>query len=171
MFVGHLGAGLLLKRADRRMNLGVLFFAVMFLDFLLWVLVVAGIERVIAPPDFAAKHYFTFVFPYSHGLAASIVWSCCGGVVVWTALGVRFKSRARAAVIVAAAVFSHFIVDALVHVPELPLLGEASPKLGLSLWENMPLALGVELASPLSVCTHICKDQLCVDSKQCWLQA
>jgi hypothetical protein len=41
-------------------------------------------------------------------------------------------------------VFSHFLLDALVHVPELPLLGENSPKIGLALWNHLPLELTLE---------------------------
>lgn len=39
---------------------------------------------------------------------------------------------------------SHFVLDGLVHVPELPRLGQNSPKVGLSLWNHMPLKLTIE---------------------------
>ncbi|MBL8102162.1 MAG: hypothetical protein JNM02_06515, partial [Anaerolineales bacterium] len=42
-------------------------------------------------------------------------------------------------------VFSHFVLDWFVHIPEMPLLSENSPKVGLSLWNNLPLALGLEI--------------------------
>ncbi len=44
----------------------------------------------------------------------------------------------------AALVFSHFLLGGLVHVPELPLLGQNSPKVGLALWNHMPLELTLE---------------------------
>ena len=44
----------------------------------------------------------------------------------------------------AGAVFSHWLLDALVHVPELPLAGAGSLKVGLGLWQSMPAALVVE---------------------------
>ena len=44
MFVGHLGAGLAVKAAEPRWNLGVLFAAALFADLLLWTLVLAGVE-------------------------------------------------------------------------------------------------------------------------------
>ncbi len=50
----------------------------------------------------------------------------------------------RIAVLVAAAVFSHWLLDALVHLPELPLAGAGSPRVGLGLWQAMPVALLVE---------------------------
>lgn len=39
---------------------------------------------------------------------------------------------------------SHFLLDGLVHVAGLPLAGEHSPKLGLGLWNYMPLELSLE---------------------------
>lgn len=50
----------------------------------------------------------------------------------------------RAATLVGLAVCSHWLLDALVHVPELPLAGASSMKVGLGLWQAMPVALVVE---------------------------
>lgn len=75
MFAGHLAAGLVLKKMERRLNLGWLFFAALFHDFLLGILVLSGLEQIHIPTDFAQTHYLTFTFPYSHGLVASIIWS------------------------------------------------------------------------------------------------
>jgi hypothetical protein len=50
----------------------------------------------------------------------------------------------RASFVIAAAVFSHFILDWLVHVPELPVAGHDSAKLGLGLWRDLPVAWIVE---------------------------
>jgi Sec-independent protein secretion pathway component TatC len=48
--------------------------------------------------------------------------------------------------LIAAAVFSHWILDALVHRPEMPVAGSASAKVGLGLWDRMPIALLIEAA-------------------------
>jgi hypothetical protein len=50
----------------------------------------------------------------------------------------------RAALLVGAAVFSHWLLDALVHGPEMPLAGAESAKVGLELWQSMPVAMAVE---------------------------
>ena len=42
----------------------------------------------------------------------------------------------QAAAIVGVAVFSHYPLDVLVHVPDLPIYGDDSAKLGLGLWNN-----------------------------------
>ncbi len=144
MFAGHLGMGLLLKPAERRLSLGALFFSALLLDLLLWIFVMLGIESVVVPPGYSTRHYLTFVFPYSHGFAAAIGWSAAAALVVRLAAGPS-AARGRAALIVAFAVMSHFGLDAVVHVPDLPLLGNASPLIGLGLYEHMRLALGLEL--------------------------
>ena len=45
---------------------------------------------------------------------------------------------------------SHFLLDGVVHVAGLPLIGEGSPKLGLGLWKNMPVELGIETVMALA---------------------
>lgn len=150
MFAGHVGAALVIGRAERRINLGVFVFAAVFLDFLLWLLVLLGWESVTIPADFASTHQPQFVFPYSHGLLASAAWSALAGIGTFLVCARLKPARTRAAALVAAAVFSHWLLDALVHVPELPLAGASSLKLGLGLWQTMPLALIIEGAIALA---------------------
>jgi len=146
MFAGHLAAGLVLKKMERRINLGWLFFAALFHDFLLGILILLGLEQMHIPANFAQTHYLTFTFPYSHGLAASMVWSALAFGITYAVLP-RWtsKERKQAGLAIAMTVFSHFVLDWFVHIPELPLLGDDSPKIGLSLWNNLPLALGLEV--------------------------
>lgn len=144
MFAGHVGAALAIGRAERRINVGAFVFAALLLDALLWLFVLLGWESVAIPANFAVTHQPEFVFPYSHGLLAGIAWSALGGaaIFIWTP---RLKQeRLRAAALIGAAVFSHWLLDALVHAPELPLAGAGSMKIGLGLWQNMPLALAAE---------------------------
>jgi hypothetical protein len=42
----------------------------------------------------------------------------------------------RIGIIIGLAVFSHFILDVIVHKRELPMLGQDSPKLGFGLWNH-----------------------------------
>ena len=77
---------------------------------------------------------------------SGLAWSVVAGAAAfyWYAhLGV---ARWSAAATIAAAVFSHSLLDALVHRPELPLAGANSVKLGLGPWQYMPAALAVEAA-------------------------
>ena len=146
MFAGHLAAGLVLKKMERRINLGWLFFAALAHDSLLGIFALLGLEQI-HTAGYAQTHYLTFTFPYSHGLAASVVWSLFAfGLTYaflprWTS-----KERIQAGTAMGLAVFSHFVLDWLVHIPEMPVLGNGSPLLGLGLWNKLPLALALEVA-------------------------
>jgi len=143
MFVGHVGAALGLHRLDRRLSVGVLIGAALLLDFLLWCFILAGWERVIVPADYAHHHYLMYVFPYSHGLVETLVWAGCAAAI--TSIAFRSSGRARwAGGIIGAAVVSHWVLDAIVHVRGLPLMTDASPHIGLGLWAQPTAALLVE---------------------------
>lgn len=141
MFIGHAGVGLVLKKIDPRINLGWLMVAAFFLDLLLWFFVLFDLESVTIPADYASLHYFFFQFPFSHSLGASLAWSAAGFVVTRTA-----TRDARMAWVISAGIFSHFLLDALVHPPQIPIWGLDSPKIGLSLWNNIAMELCVEFA-------------------------
>jgi len=144
MFAGHIGAALAIGRAERRINLGALVFAALLLDVVLWLFVLLGWESVTIPANFATTHQPRFVFPYSHGLLAAIAWSALTGVVTFLWYPRLKAAKLRAVRFVALAVFSHWVLDVLVHMAELPLAGESSLKMGLGMWRNMPAALAAE---------------------------
>src|SRR5262249_953901 len=122
VFAGHIGAALAIGRAERAVNVGVFVAAALLLDFLLWLFVLLGWESVTIPADFAGTHQPQFAFPYSHGLLASAAWAVLAGVLALT-LCARLRTRWRVATLVVLAVLSHWVLDALVHRPELPLAG------------------------------------------------
>ncbi len=144
MFAGHIGAALAIGASTRRVNVGWIVFAALLLDFVLWTLVLLGWESVVIPANFASTHQPEFTFPYSHGMLASVLWSACAGLAVVLLFPSLNDARLGIAALIAFAVFSHWLLDVLVHVPELPLMGSSSRKVGFGLWQNMPLALLVE---------------------------
>jgi membrane-bound metal-dependent hydrolase YbcI (DUF457 family) len=145
MFAGHIGAALAVGSAEPRINIGAFIFAALLLDIVLWILVIANIESLAITSNFASIHQPEFVFPYSHGLASAAVWSALAAL-----LAAAFALRAgitprRAALLAALAVFSHWLLDALVHIPELPVLGPNSTKVGAALWQqSLYAALAIE---------------------------
>ncbi len=147
MFVGHVAAGMALKPLGRDINLGVLVFAALLLDVLLWVFVLLGFEQVIVPQDFARRPYLSFVFPYSHSLVASAAWSFAAAYIAWRWARKTGRPQVFPALAAGASVLSHFFLDAVVHVKDLPLDRESSVYFGMGLWEkNMAAALALELA-------------------------
>jgi hypothetical protein len=139
VFAGHVGAALIVKRAAPGVGLGKLVAGALLLDSLLGVFVLAGLESVKVPDDFASLHFLRFDFPVSHGLLAALSWS-----LVALAL-VRKKWGVEAGNAVGLAVFSHWPLDVIEHEPELP-LALGSPVVGLSLWHFLPLAIALEAA-------------------------
>lgn len=147
MGIGHAAIALGASRAAPRVNAGILIFAAFLADFLLGIFGALGMEQAHIPPDYATRHYLTFTFPYSHGLVALLAWGLLfGAIFCW----VDRQDRARAFWVMSALVFSHFILDGLVHVSELPLLGQSSPKIGLALWDHMSLELTLETLMALA---------------------
>lgn len=145
MFIGHLGVGMALKRVEPKANLGLLFLGSLFLDFMLGIFVLVGLEDVRVPADYAQKHYLTFTFPYSHGLVAAITYSVLAFAIICGA-GFRDKVyKIRAALAVGLVVLIHWVCDWLEHPGLLPLAGEGSYHLGLGLWDKLVLALGIEV--------------------------
>jgi hypothetical protein len=147
MLVGHLGAGLAAKAVEPKLKLGTLFAAAMLLDIALWIFVMLGVEATTVPANYAEHHYLLFNFPYSHSLLAALLWSVAAGLA-WAALsrrefGQRFFSTAG--IILMLTVFSHWVLDFLVHPSQLP-IAPGGPTLGLDLWDQQPLALEIELA-------------------------
>jgi hypothetical protein len=93
--------------------LWVLFIAVQLLDFGRSVLVLFGVEKVrIVPGITASNPLDLYYMPYTHSLVAALLWSA--GAFAAYRLAVR-RGRNTAAFIVAAAVFSHWIPDFVVH--------------------------------------------------------
>lgn len=141
MGVGHVALALGVSKAAPRVNVGWLVFAAVLSDFLLGIFAALGLEHATVPANYETRHYLLFTFPYSHGLLALVVWATILGFLVSRLH--RFDSK-RVLVVVALVVLSHFLLDGIVHIAGLPLVGENSPKLGLGLWNHMPLELALE---------------------------
>jgi len=149
MFVGHYGVGLALKSIDKKVNLGWIFLATMLPDIFLGIFVLLGIEKVKIPDNYSQLHYLLFDFPLSHGLTATIIWSVLIMILVKVFWPNKVADKNRVAVILVLTYFSHFLLDAIVHVPEIPILGNNSYKIGLGLWSILPLEIALELCIAL----------------------
>jgi hypothetical protein len=131
------------KRVAPAIPLWVLFLAVQFLDVLWAPFVLLGIEKVRIVPGFTASNPFDLYYmPYTHSLPGALLWSCVGAVVYQI---VARPARRQASVVIGLAVFSHWVLDFIVHRPDLPLY-DNSAKVGLGLWNAPALAFGLEVA-------------------------
>jgi hypothetical protein len=139
MFVGHYAAALAAKAAEPRPRLWVYTGACQLMDIGWGVFLMAGIEKMRFAPDLPGGMDLYFM-PYTHSLPGSLLWSLGAAVLVRLA----FRLPWRAAAMVGATVFSHWILDLLVHHPDLE-LWFGGPKLGLSFWAYAKAEMALEL--------------------------
>ena len=140
MFIGHFAVAFAAKKAAPRASLGTLVVAAAFLDVVWPVLVLLGVERLRIVPNFTAVNPLDFTYyPWSHSLAMTIVWSFAFGLVYFAV------SRDRAGAFwLALVVASHWVLDFVSHVPDMPLYPGGSEKVGLGLWRSIPATFAVE---------------------------
>ena len=147
MFLGHVAVGLAAKRAEPHVSLGWWFAAVQLVDLIWPILLLAGLEHVRIAPGITAFTPLDFYdYPITHSLVGSAVWA---GLFagLWLSLRARTGPRPsalRVAALLAACVLSHWILDAISHRPDMPILPHG-PYVGLGLWYSVPATLAVEL--------------------------
>lgn len=141
MFIGHFGLGFAAKRIAPRVSLGTAFLAAQFLDLLWPTLLLLGMESVrIAPGATAVTPLIFDHYPISHSLAAVVCW----GLVLGAAYALVARNT-RGALVIAVLVVSHWLLDAIVHVPDLPLAPGVDVMAGLGLWQSKAATLAVEI--------------------------
>jgi len=142
MFVGHYSVAFALKSEQNKIPLWVLFVAVQLLDFIWAPLVLLGIEKMrIAPGITAANPLDLYYMPYTHSLIGALAWSALAFLVY----KVISRTKVAAGLIVALAVFSHWILDLIVHRPDLAIYDDTL-KVGFGLWNYRGLEFGLEVA-------------------------
>jgi hypothetical protein len=131
---GHFAIGLAAKGVAPKAPLWVLLLATEVLDLLSFGFQAIGIE------DFGVSHtdinqgvvvLSPASIPWSHGLFMSVVWS-----VVAAAIALLIFREHRTSSVIGLVVFSHWVLDFIVHPPELPLFFNGSPLVGLGLWTS-----------------------------------
>lgn len=143
MFIGHFGLAFGAKRVAPSVSLGTFFLACEFADLLWPTLLVLGLEQVEIDPGNTLMTPLNFVsYPYSHSLVMLLLWSALFAVVYRVAM----RSRPAAAMTVAALVFSHWLLDALTHRPDMPITIGGATKVGLGLWNYPGTELAIESA-------------------------
>lgn len=140
MFIGHFALGFAAKRAAPETSLGTLFLAAQFVDLLWPTLLLLGVERVDIDPALSGAPLVFVHYPISHSLLGALGWGALLGAAYFAVTRQR-----RGALVVGLLVVSHWVLDLLVHRPDLPLLFDGGPRLGLGLWNWPGLELALEL--------------------------
>ena len=142
MFIGHWAPAFVAAAlTPERPKLGTFFIAAQLVDWAFMLFVLVGLEGLrIAPGITAMNAMDLYHYPYTHSLVGTAAFAAA------FATGVRFVTGSwRGALPAAAVVASHWLLDLLVHRPDMTLAG-GEPKLGLGLW-NVPAAeMPLELA-------------------------
>jgi len=145
MIVGHFAVGLILKRADKRLSLGLLFIAAQLSDLVFGFTVLAGIEKIsiVVGTNAATSLEYAF-YPYSHSFLATLMWAALMALIFLIIPVKSNLSKSKTALLMASAVLSHFLLDFVVHNPDLDILGNGAYKIGLGLWNYTYAAYAVE---------------------------
>jgi len=141
MFIGHFGLGLAAKKINPRPSLGTTFLAAQFIDLLWPFFLMLGMEKVEVEPGNTVFTPLNFVsYPYSHSLAAVLVWALLFGIIYYL-----IKKDRGSALLLAALVISHWLLDLLTHRPDLPLSFSEQHKMGFGLWNSKMGTIIIEM--------------------------
>jgi hypothetical protein len=140
MFVGHFAVALAAKKVAPKTSLGTLAIAVAFVDLLWPVFLLLGIEHVrIDPGNTAFTPLDFYDYPISHSLLTVVGWSIGFGLAYYL-----IRRSRRSALVLAACVASHWVLDFVSHRPDMPLMPGMKMYVGLGLWYSVPATILVE---------------------------
>lgn len=140
MFLGHFGIGLGAKAKAPFISLGTLFLAAQFVDLLWPTLLLLGWEQVAIQPGVTTVNPLKFIYyPITHSLLMGVGWGVLLGGIYFA-----LQRNKMGAFVIGALVVSHWVLDLIVHIPDLPLYPGNSPMMGLGLWNSIIGTLLVE---------------------------
>jgi hypothetical protein len=114
--------------------------APLFLDLIWPVFVLAGIEKVQIEPGNTAFTPLAFVcYPISHSFVTALGWSVFLGLVYFA-----IKRYMTGAIVASLGVLSHWLLDAILHRPDLPLYPGGEKLIGFGLWNSITGTIIVE---------------------------
>jgi hypothetical protein len=142
MFAGHYAPAFAASAQKSAPPLFATFIAVQAMDFAWAGFILTGVERAEIEPGFLTMSDLHLEYmPYSHSLPGALALSLIGALLFRV---LAPKQGWSAAMLIGLCVFSHWLLDLLVHAPDLPLWMN-DYKVGLSLWASKPITIGLEL--------------------------
>jgi hypothetical protein len=144
MIAGHFGLAAAVKSRERQAPLWALMLATVWLDIIFVPLFLAGIETIRPAPGTHGGYGGVIInADYTHSLIGAL-----GISAVFAAVAAVWWGR-RTGFVLGAVVFSHWLLDLVVHRADMPVLpgGQGTlPRLGLGLWQLPKAVMLVELA-------------------------
>jgi hypothetical protein len=140
MYIGHFAIAYLLIRLAPGVPPLVPLIGVAFPDILWPIFIFLGIEKAEINPNSPLQKDVRFTsYPYSHSLVISFIISCIAGLV----LAYTINPIAGAVFVIASV--SHWFLDAVVHLKDLPITGlRNGKKVGLGLWNRPVMTFIIE---------------------------
>ncbi len=143
MLAGHFGLAAAVKSRQPQLPLWSLMLASQLIDVLFLGTYALGIETYAPVPGTSGGYgNLIIIADYTHSLAGSLILSVLAAIVTWI-----FWGR-RNGIIIGAMVFSHWVLDLLVHRGDMAILpGNAGdlPRLGFGLWQWPWVSAAIEL--------------------------
>lgn len=141
MFIGHFAPAMVAATHRDAPSLPVLFIGGQLVDWAFFGLLLTGAEKMRFSPGVSAMNPMDlYHMPYTHSLIGSVGFGLAFAALIWVATRNRTGALIGFAVVV-----SHWLLDLLVHVPDLTLAG-SPPKLGLGLWNHPAIEMPLEIA-------------------------
>jgi hypothetical protein len=148
MIAGHFGLAAGAKSSEPRAPLWALMLATIWLDVLFVPLFLSGAETIEPVPGTSGGYGNSIIHAnYTHSLVGAALLAMLFGAVAAGSWG------RRVGVVLGAVVFSHWVLDLIVHRGDLPILpGDAGslPLVGFGLWQVPAAAIAVELVLVLA---------------------
>jgi hypothetical protein len=140
MFAGHFGVAAVVKSKTPELPLWTLLVSTQLIDILFVPFSLAGIESIEPIGEGGYGKMMIYAF-YTHSLVGALLLSILAGGIAWKIWG------KKSGMIIGTVAFSHWILDVIVHRPDMPILpgnfGQL-PLLGFGLWESLALSLFLE---------------------------
>jgi hypothetical protein len=141
MFIGHYAPAFIAATSPKSPRLGALFVAAQLVDIAFFSFLILGVEHLrLVPRATVMNAMDLYDMPWTHSLIGAIGWGA------GFALAIKLlRGSWAAAAIGGAVVVSHWLIDLLVHRPDLTIAGNPPP-LGLGLWNHPWIEIPLELA-------------------------
>jgi hypothetical protein len=133
MFVGHYAAAMAAKAIEPKAPMWTLAAACQLIDIGWSAFIIAGVERARVDPALPGSTLVLYDMPWTHSLPAALAWSIGAALLVKLLLRLPWFASS----IVGLTVFSHWLLDLVVHRPDLQ-LWPGGGMVGFALW-NYPV--------------------------------